>query len=151
MHREKIIQLVGLGGKMEFFRERIEEAIKKDIRYLKKKGYYDSKDNRTFETHLLGDLWDAVWKIDNKKDAVKFYNGYVEWLKSLPKEMKSKEFNEEQTARKMIGWLFGEGMKPERIAMWNKAVGARHPVFGSGTPLPKDPFKEGIKLGRSKK
>lgn len=84
------------------------------------------------DKHTIGDFIRAVLDIDNKEDAERFIRGYMEWLKEQPDlDERGPEF----VMRSNIGWCFGEGMKPERIAMWNKVCGATHPVFGTAVSM----------------
>jgi len=150
MYREKIIQLVGLGGVMNFFEQKISEQIEKDRSY-RNKNKFDQVE-RGPGVHTIGDLISAVMAIDNKTDAALFYRGYVEWLKNPPPGVEKNEIdNPEQVAKSNIGWCFGEGMDDKMIEMWNKVTGASHPVFGSMTPTPEEAFQAGMKMGEESK
>lgn len=94
--------------------------------------------------HTIGELMEAVFSVENEEDAREFYFGYLEYLRKLPKL----QGGAERIARGNIGWCFGEGMAPEKIKMWSEACGASHPVFGTGTPSPKEAFEAGVKVGK---
>lgn len=150
MHREKTIQLVGLGGIMNFFEQKIAEQIERETKYREKNGFDQTE--RGEGVHTIGDLISAVMKIDNKTDAALFYRGYLEWLNNLPPGVdKSEILTPEQVAKSNIGWCFGEGMSDKMIEMWNKVTGATHPVFGTMTPTPEEAFQAGMKLGEKKR
>jgi hypothetical protein len=94
----------------------------------------------------VGDFNRAVKSVVTRKDAILFYKGYVEYLKSLPandKHLKGK--TEEQVARTNIGWMFWDGMTLDAIKMWNESTGATNPIFGSTVPTVREAFVTGRK------
>jgi len=98
----------------------------------------------------LGHLIGAIISIDNEADAREFYESYVEWIRAHEKETTS-TFLPAQVAAQNIGWCFGEGMAPERIAMWRRATPAYHPVLPlteDDVPSAEDCFEAGKRLGQ---
>jgi hypothetical protein len=128
-----------------FFEQCIQKQIDEDRRRSKEHGW-DFKE-RTIAKHIIGDLIRAVLEIDNPDNALKFYNGYLEYLNDLPEEDKSNDYTMEQIAKANIGWCFGEGMAQNRIQMWNEVTLATHPFFGTITPTPHEAFKAGVEAG----
>src|SRR4030042_3131876 len=101
MHRRKTIQLVGIGGEMNFFEQKIVEQIESDKKYRKENEFDQVKRNPG--EHTIGDFISAVMKINNKTDASLFYKEYVEWLKNLPPEVETSEtLTPEQVAKSNI-------------------------------------------------
>lgn len=80
----------------------------------------------------VGDLMDAIWSVDNEDDARAFFEGHVQ---DIQRQMDAGEWNGRQdavaSARSNIGWMYGEGMPAETVAMWRRATGSEHPVLGS--------------------
>lgn len=103
------------------------------------------------DTTTVTGLISAVLKIDNPEDAIRFYEGYVEFLSfkigSHPATVEDARTRAERIARSNIGWCFGEGMTEERMAMWATATGATHPVFGQGKLTLEEIFKRGVEMG----
>ncbi len=99
--------------------------------------YYQSQAGNS-----IGDFISAVLKIDNDRDARRFYEGAI---KSL--ERYSKVNNPKEIVNSNIGWVFGEGMSADRIMMWCRVSGAAHPVFGTTLPTPAEAFKLGLQMG----
>jgi hypothetical protein len=96
----------------------------------------------------IGHLLDAIMSIDNEADARDFYESYVKWIEEHDESV----FMPGQVAAQNIGWCFGEGMAPERIAMWRRATPAAHPVLPiteDNTPSAEECFEAGKRLGRS--
>jgi len=98
-----------------------------------------------FKEKSVGAFITDVLAIKSEDDARAFFDVYVEYLRG--------ELNEPSeavdTARKNIGWCFGEGMAPEMRAMWRDACMAYHPVFGGmrRKPGPQEAFEAGVRLG----
>ncbi len=92
--------------------------------------------------HTIGEFINAVLRVETEAQAKEFYAGYLAYQSGYhpgdPKE-------DERVARSNIGWCFGEGMAPDRVAMWSRIVGASHPVFGSMIPSPSQAFSLGKK------
>lgn len=124
-----------------FYQAAIERAIE---------GSGDSA-GRGFHQHTIGDFTRAVMAIASDQDARLFYDGYLRYLDLLPAEKRSQRYTPEEVAKGNIGWCFGEGMAPERIAMWVKACGAAHPVFGTfdPPPTPEEAFAAGLRAGQA--
>lgn len=100
----------------------------------------------------IGEFCNAVLRITESGKARRFYNGYVQWLRGR----KDREASPEITAQVNIGWCFGEGMPVEQQRMWNDAVGAEHPVFGTALASDKRPsieeiFAAGQRVGEASK
>lgn len=95
-----------------------------------------------------GDFITAVLAIRAADEARRFFLGYVTWL---TKQERTERRSPEEIARANIGWCFGEGMHPRRIAMWVRASGATHPIFGARIPTPKQAFQMGMQWGRKRR
>jgi hypothetical protein len=81
----------------------------------------------------VGDLMDAIWSVDNEEDARLFYAGHVANIqRQIDAGVWESQYSAEEGARADIGWMYGEGMTADRIAMWRRATGAEHP----GLPIP---------------
>ena len=92
----------------------------------------------------IGSFISATMSITDPEDAAAFYAGLVDNLNSQP-DLNPR--GAEYVARANIGWCFGEGMKPELIAMWSAVTGASHPVFGTTMPsTSKESFDAGVRL-----
>jgi hypothetical protein len=93
----------------------------------------------------MGDCVQAIMAIDSINSARSFYEGYVEWIiDNTGVESRSEA---ELVAESNIGFCYGEGMSPDRIAMWKEACSAEHPLFGATMPTPEEAFAEGVKRG----
>jgi hypothetical protein len=127
---------------LEFFQARIQRQI--DTRPSR----YDLGYVRTVEQFSLGDLIGAIMAVDNDADARRFYDGYVVSIREVGK---TKELPAD-VARSNIGWCFGEGMEPDRIAMWRRVCDAVHPVFGTyeTPPTPAQAFDAGVARSRER-
>lgn len=117
------------------------------MRHQIAEGRYDHGDDpQDGKVHFtIGELYSAVLDIDNDEDARRFFGGYVEWLAGRPDCD-----DPEAVAKSNIGWIFGEGMAQDRIAVWVRAVDAAHPVFGKMTikPTVEEALQAGMNLGR---
>lgn len=113
------------------------------MRHQIAEGHYDHRndpqDGALYFT--IGELCGAIFGVDNDEDARRFFSGYAEWLSTVP-DLGGDPFS---VARANIGWVYGEGLAPERIEMWTRATGAAHPVFGA--QIPTDPA-EALALGQ---
>ena len=87
----------------------------------------------------IGELAGAVLSIASPRVAVKFYEGYLEYLQIRGKS----RGRAEEIARSNIGWCFGEGMAPSRVEMWVETCQAYHPIFGSTIPTAQEAYKTG--------
>lgn len=94
----------------------------------------------------MGDCVGAIMAIDSIGDARAFFGGYVKWILDNT-ETKSRS-EAERIARSNIGFCYGEGMSPYRIAMWKEACDAEHPIFGATMPTPEKAFAEGVRRAR---
>lgn len=136
-----------MAGK-QFFLDRIQAAIDSDRQRSAEHGW--SFAERTAERHMIGDLCAAVFSIDRAPDALRFYHGYIAWMRDLPAAELPAQYTPEQVARVNIGWLFGEGMDGDRIAMWHTITGAAHPVFGTTLPTPDEALAAGMAAARDR-
>ncbi len=107
---------------------------------------------------ILGDFYTAVLKIDNEEDARKFFDSYEAFVEASPKpeglDSKGRPYKtrtSREVAAANIGWVFGEGMTPERVAMWAAATPAAHPAFGTTMPTPEKALAIGIAEGQRQK
>lgn len=123
------------------FQERIQAVIDREHEHRAKRGYYKGRE-RDFSTHTVADFIIAVTRVTSEEDARAFYEGYVAWLKDRP----DLSAPAEAVARADIGWCFGEGMCNDSIAMWVRACGASHPVFGQTVPSPEEAFRMGQQI-----
>ena len=93
----------------------------------------------------VGDLYDAVFSVDNDEDARQFFAGYVAWLAARD------DLNDDpkKIARSNIGWMFGEGMAQDRIAMWVRCTDSAHPILGTmvGQLSPEELIETGRRFG----
>lgn len=90
--------------------------------------------------HTIGDLIRAVLAIDDAGRMRDFHAGYVAWLAG-----QAGCADPAAVARANIGWCFGEGMAPARIALWSAVCAAEHPVFGAAPPAsPGEVFLAGV-------
>jgi hypothetical protein len=99
----------------------------------------------------IGHLIDAIMSIDNEVEAREFYESYVKWIQEHEEPRRTSVFLPGQVAAQNIGWCFGEGMAPERIAMWRRATPAAHPVLPiteDSTPSAEECFEAGMRLGQ---
>lgn len=126
---------------IEFFNERIQQAIDVDVERCKAHGWRVVE--RSEGGHTIGDFYAAVLGIDNADEARRFFDGYVAWMEALPEDQRDPKRTATDVARINIGWVFGEGMPEERQQMWADAVNATHPVFGAGMPTPEGAFLAG--------
>ena len=103
--------------------------------------------NAIFEKdkHTIGEFVSAVLKIDNEKDAAEFAREYLQWLTE-----RQGGFEPYDVMRSNIGWCFGEGMRQERIEMWNRVCNASHPLFGTTKPSVEQALAMGLSLGAKK-
>lgn len=103
-------------------------------------------------SHTIGDYIRAVLAIDNEGDAGRFYRGELAFVQ---RQMDAGKWEGKGTATQAahanIGWCFGEGMIPERIAMWGRVCDASHPVFGTVMPSPEVALKMGCEHGEKLK
>jgi hypothetical protein len=91
-----------------------------------------SKDGVKMPEFTVGDLMDAIWSVDNEDDARAFFEGHVADIqRQLDEGTWDSRYTPEEGARANIGWMYGEGMAPERIEMWRRVTGAKHPVIPS--------------------
>jgi hypothetical protein len=97
----------------------------------------------------MGDCVQAIMAIDSINSARSFYEGYVEWL--LDNAEFESQSDAERVAKSNIGFCYGEGMSPDRIAMWKEACSAEHLLFGATMPTPEEAFAEGVKRGSMSK
>ena len=125
------------------FRNLIDEEIRRDVAYKEEHGYSQTK--REESGHTIGDFVRATMKIEDEETSKAFYEGCVEFYMDLG----NSETYAEEVARSNIGWCFGEGMKPELIALWSKICGAAHPVFGTMTPTSEEAFQAGKDLAEN--
>lgn len=78
---------------------------------------------------LIGDLMSAIWSIDSEDDARQFFAGHVADIqRQINEGAWDSRYTAEEGARANIGWMYGEGMDPERIAMWRRSTGSEHPI-----------------------
>jgi hypothetical protein len=117
----------------EFFEERIRVQFD-----------HDPFTERAPGTHTIGDFIRAVLAVGDEAAARRFFDGYVAWLEAQP----NRTLPALDVARANVGWCFGEGMAPERCAMWHRLTGSAHPVFGTSKPSPEEAFSAGLKAGR---
>jgi hypothetical protein len=101
---------------------------------------HDPSTERAPGTHTIGDFIRAVLTVEDEADARRFFDGYVAWLESQPE----RTLPALDVARANVGWCFGEGMTPERVAMWHRLTGSAHPVFGTSKPTPEQAFAAGM-------
>jgi hypothetical protein len=101
----------------------------------------------------IGAFVSAVLEIDNAVDAAEFHAGYLAFMRNgmeagLPGF--DPRYDPIHVAKANIGWCFGEGMAPERMAMWRDVCEAEHPVFGAMTvpPTPEEAFRAGLNMGK---
>jgi hypothetical protein len=97
------------------------------------------------DNHTIGELISTVLAIDNEKDATKFFQDFLMWAE---RDTNSSLYAPLERVKADIGWCFGEGMSPERIAMWRKVCGAAHPIFGTEIPTAEKAYQMGIKIGK---
>jgi hypothetical protein len=112
-----------MSAALNFFCNRISEQIARDREYASLHGHEFAE--RDSSNHTIGDFIRAVLAVENAGDARLFYDGYLEWGRL---HYTSTDQPPEQIVSANIGWCFGEGMSPEKIAMWPRE--AKHPVFG---------------------
>jgi hypothetical protein len=105
---------------------------------------HDPFTERAPGTHTIGDFIRAVLAVEDEADARRFFDGYVAWLEAQP----DRALPALDVARANVGWCFGEGMSPERVAMWHRLTGSAHPMFGTSMPTPEQAFAAGMKAGR---
>jgi hypothetical protein len=100
----------------------------------------------------IGHLIQAVLKIDNPEDALRFYRGEVARIQAeIDTGTWESKCTAEQGASWNIGWCYGEGMSSERIQMWVDATNASHPVFGTIMPTPEAAYTAGLAAGERSK
>jgi hypothetical protein len=99
--------------------------------------------------YTIGDFIRACMEIDTESDAQRFYTGYVE---NMTKHGTTSH-DPVDVARSNIGWCFGEGMAPKKIAMWRQVCDAAHPVFGSyeKPPTLQESYDAGLTIGKAKR
>lgn len=80
------------------------------------------------KTQTIGDFISECLSIDNERDAKAFFKNQKAYVQhQIDERTWESKNNAEEATRMNIGFCFGEGMAPERIAMWKKATGAAHP------------------------
>ena len=128
----------------KFYHRRQDEVALRDITRNRENGWHMPDVPRG--THTIGDLIQAVLEIDNEADMALFYQGAVEDTQDQMTQGKWQgQGTAQDTARSNIGWCYGEGMDPERIAMWRRVTQAEHPVFGANMPSsPAEALRAGI-------
>jgi hypothetical protein len=133
---------------LSFFKEKVEQAQQQSFKN-RKKWDKELKTVPSFDQHCWDDIGSVVFSTKTAKEARSFYDGYVEWITN-EKGSKSAATvaKAEQIARSNIGWFFGEGLAPKKIAMWTEACGASHPIFGTKMPGPEEAFKKGLEMGK---
>jgi hypothetical protein len=133
---------------LSFFKEKVEQAQQQSFK-TRKKWDKELKSVPAFKDFCWDDIGAVVFSTKTAKEALAFYEGYVEWITN---EKGSKApatvAKAEQIARSNIGWFFGEGLPAKRIALWTEACGASHPVFGTKVPSPEVAFKKGLEMGK---
>lgn len=103
------------------FMERYEAARAKRL---------ESKHGTKIPEFTTGDLMDAIWSVDTEEDARRFFEGHVADIqRQVDEGVWDSRYTPEEGARANIGWMFGEGMPQERIAMWRRVTGAEHPAL----------------------
>jgi hypothetical protein len=130
----------------DLFRDRIQSAIDTDRENMIAWGYADRFQERSAPDHNIGDFIRAVLGIETEAEARAFFDGYVRWLESAP----DRTLPALDVARANVGWCFGEGMARERVAMWHRATGSAHPVFGTSKPPPEQAFAAGMNAARKR-
>jgi hypothetical protein len=99
-------------------------------------------------SYFIGDFVGAVMAIETPENAKAFYEGLVLHVQAkIDAGVWESACNAEEAARADIGWCFGEGMSPERIAMWSAVCAATHPVFGTSLPTPAEAYAAGLVQG----
>src|SRR5262245_30390519 len=97
------------------------------------------------KNYTIGDFIRAVLAIDNERDAKTFVEHYLELMKEPRIEDRLK------IMRDNIGYCFGEWMSEDKIKMWMKLTGARHPYFDPLTnPSPAELFRIANELASKK-
>lgn len=92
-------------------------------------------EERGITDHTLGDFIRAVLAVDTPEHAKAFYAGCVAFIQDeINAGTWRSRHSAEDAARANIGWCFGEGMAPEKIAMWTATCQAAHPIFGGAVP-----------------
>jgi hypothetical protein len=105
----------------DLFMERQEAARAKRL---------ESKHGTKIPEFTTGDLMDAIWSVDNEDDARAFFAGHVADIqRQIDEGVWDSRYTPEEGARVNIGWMFGEGMAPERVEMWKRATGSYHPAL----------------------
>jgi hypothetical protein len=110
-----------------------DEAARREIASSTRHGWPIT---RPLDCHTVGDLMSAILSIDNDDDARRFFEGAVADIQWQIDHGLWQGHNDAITsAQSNIGWCYGEGMPPERVAMWRRVTGAVHPCHAS-PPFP---------------
>lgn len=133
---------------MTYFEECIDRQIAADRAKCADRNWKFQE--RVVEHHWIGDFIRAVLAIGTPEDARRFYEGHVAFIeRQIEAGTWTSPCTAEVGACVNIGWCFGEGMAPERIAMWQKVCQAVHPIFGTIMPSPAEALMEGQHMGEA--
>ena len=83
------------------------------------------EDKHKWPEMTIGHLIRAVMSVHSADDAKRFYEEYVDYLRTTP-DLDSR--GAEYVAKVNIGWCFGEGMPEKDRELWRQ-VGAYHPAL----------------------